>query len=228
MNRKVLIVLLTIISIGALGQSNNEKVDRLVDLLCDCASKAKSKDEFELCERIVQPADSLADGDKLYLLRQLIGQCNNALEKYLGPRRDSLKIESCLFLHEEDIKDYNFKKAMRDERSIYWTASNPGQVMKDLTDERRKFESENLAIEYIDQQRELTESEGIKPISLPIEKFQSAEVFNFGNVGSYYLYHVYARRGKLVCFLVISLSIDDLEIIKNLLGRVSGRVINCK
>lgn len=229
MNRSVLIVLLLIVSIGTIAQSSSEKaINQMADLLCDCASKAKNDAEFELCEKKLKPADSLSDGDKLYLLKRLIGQCNNDLEKYWGPRRDSLKIQPCLFLKEEDIKDFKFQKAMRDERSVYWSASAPEQTMKDLTDERRKFRTEDLAIEYIDQQRKLTESEGIKSTSILIENLQSAEVFNFGNVGSYYLYHVYARRGKVVCFLVITLTNDEIQIIKNLLSKVSTRVASCK
>lgn len=228
MNKQFLVILFALNSIFSLGQSNDEKINRLVDLVCDCASKAKDEFQFELCEKIVKPADSLAAGDKLYFLKRLITQCDKAFEKYWGPRRDSLKIQPCLFLQQEDIKDFNLQKSMVDNISINWSGQTQGQLLKELYDERRKFTSESLAIEYIDKQRELTESEGIKPTTFSIETFQTAEAFNFGNVGNYYLYHVYVRKHKLVCFLTVSLTKDDIITIKDLLERLSIRLKNCK
>lgn len=227
MNKNLLVIVLILYSVCSAGQSSNEKADRLVNLMCDCASKAKDRVEFDLCDKIV-PVDSLADVNKLYFLKKLFVQCDKAFEKYWGPRRDSLKIKPCLFLQQEDVSDYNLRKSMADNTSINWTSQVKGQTLIELTDERRKFESESLAIEYINKQRKLTESEGINGTVLSVENIESAEVFNFGDLGIYYLYHVYARKGKLVCFLVVTLTKDDIGIIKSLLDRVSVRISTCK
>lgn len=225
-----ILVLLTLFSVYAYGQSKNaDMIGHRVAEFCVCANQAKDQDELDACGEKLNSLNTVAltKADSLHLISTIKSQCGDVFKKRL-PAKQAPPAPTLVsaFLTEDDLKGLYLQKTSTTPNAIDWKETVKGQVIRSLYDNREIFATDSLAEVVLQRKKSKTLSDDFKKIQIQDSTLQSLQVYAFRLYGETHMYQIYARKNKLVCFLTITVNRNDMTVLRELFIKLNKRLSN--